>query len=55
MALKRAIRLQCSECKRINYLSRKNQKANPDKLELNKYCKWCKKTTVHKETKDYRK
>ena len=55
MAIKRAIRLQCSECYRKNYLSRKNQKANPDKLELKKYCKWCKKATIHKETKDIKK
>lgn len=39
MALKRAIRLQCSECQRKNYLSRKNAKVHPDKLALNKYCK----------------
>lgn len=55
MALKRAIRLQCSECARKNYLSRKNPKVNPDKLALKKYCKWCKKTTIHNETKDIKK
>ena len=29
----------------------KNKKNNPDRLEFNKYCKFCKKHTVHKETK----
>ncbi|MGL4947945.1 MAG: 50S ribosomal protein L33 [Mycoplasma sp.] len=55
MAIKRAIRLECSECKQKNYLSRKNNKVHPEKLELNKFCKFCRKTTVHKETKDIKK
>ena len=29
----------------------KNKKNTPDKLELNKYCPFCKKHTVHTETK----
>ena len=29
----------------------KNKKTNPDRIELNKYCKFCKKHTAHKETK----
>ena len=29
----------------------KNKKNTPEKLELNKYCKHCRKTTKHKETK----
>ena len=45
------IKLQCSECKRINYYSRKNKKTTQKKLELKKYCKWCKKHTLHKEMK----
>jgi len=55
MAIKRNIRLQCLDCKRINYLSKKNPKENPDKLVLNKFCKWCRKVTSHKETKDIKK
>ena len=45
------IRLECSECHRINYYSRKNKKTNKDRLELKKYCPSCKKHTLHKETK----
>ncbi len=51
MAVKRQVRLECTECKHINYLTKRNPKSTPDKLELKKYCKYCKKTTVHKETK----
>ncbi|WP_391591642.1 LSU ribosomal protein L33p [[Mycoplasma] cavipharyngis] len=51
MAIKRSIRLKCSDCQEINYLTKKNSKKHPDKLELNKYCKRCQKTSVHKETK----
>ena len=29
----------------------KNKKNTPDKLELNKYCPFCRKHTVHTETK----
>ena len=29
----------------------KNKKNNPDRLEMKKYCRFCKKHTVHRETK----
>lgn len=45
------IKLECTECKRINYFSHKNKKILKDRLELKKYCKFCKKHTLHKETK----
>lgn len=45
------IKLECTECKRINYFSRKNKKILKNRLELKKYCKYCKKHTLHKETK----
>ena len=45
------IKLECTECKRVNYFSRKNKKILKDRLELKKYCKHCKKHTPHKETK----
>lgn len=41
----------CTECKQRNYDSQKNKKNNPDRIEVKKYCKFCKKHTVHKETK----
>ena len=45
------IKLSCTECKRTNYFSKKNKKTIKDRLELKKYCKFCKKHTPHKETK----
>ncbi|HCP14275.1 MAG TPA: 50S ribosomal protein L33 [Peptococcaceae bacterium] len=43
--------LACTDCKQRNYTSSKNKKNNPDRLELKKYCKFCKAETTHKETK----
>ena len=45
------ITLRCNECKQRNYNTMKNKKNTPDKLELNKYCPFCRKHTVHTETK----
>jgi len=45
------ITLACTECKQRNYNTMKNKKNDPDRLEMNKYCKFCKKHTLHKETK----
>ena len=42
---------RCSECKQRNYNTFKNKKNTPDRLELNKYCPFCRKHTVHNETK----
>ena len=44
------ITLACTECKQRNYNTMKNKK-NDDRLEMNKYCRFCKKHTLHKETK----
>lgn len=45
------ITLACTECKQRNYDTYKNKKNNPDRIELKKFCKFCNKTTLHKETK----
>lgn len=45
------IALQCVECNRKNYTTKKNKKNRQGKLELKKYCKWDKKHTLHKEAK----
>ncbi|WP_187149953.1 50S ribosomal protein L33 [Candidatus Mycoplasma haematobovis] len=45
------IRFKCKECSNIGYLSRKNPKNTVDKLQLKKYCKWCRKSIVHQEIK----
>lgn len=51
MSQDRLIKLACTTCKRINYWSSKNRKLVTKKIELKKYCKWCKKGTKHKEIK----
>lgn len=45
------IKLECTQCKKINYYSSKNKKKLKDRLEMNKFCKTCKTHTAHKETK----
>ncbi|MBL8157928.1 50S ribosomal protein L33 [bacterium] len=51
MSQDQLIKLQCSVCKRTNYWTRKNKKLVTKKIELKKFCKWCKKSTPHKEVK----
>ncbi len=43
------ITLACQECKRRNYTTTKNKKQDSDRLELKKYCRFCRKHTPHKE------
>jgi large subunit ribosomal protein L33 len=47
------VKLQCSQCKKINYYTKKSKRMSSigKKLELKKYCKHCKKHTLHKEIK----
>ena len=37
------ITLQCTECKRKNYTSMKNKKTMTERLELKKFCPFCRK------------
>ena len=46
------VTLACTECKRRNYTTDKNKANNPDRMELKKYCRWCRKHTLHKETRE---
>ena len=45
------ITLVCTECKQRNYDTKKNKKNDPDRIELNKFCRFCRKHTLHKESK----
>ena len=49
--MRTAVTLACTVCKQRNYQTNKNKKNNPDRIELNKYCKFCNKETLHRETK----
>ena len=55
MATKAGVRdkltLSCEDCKQRNYQTYKNKRNDPDRLEMKKYCPFCKKHTNHKETK----
>ena len=51
MSQDRLLKLNCQDCKRTNYWTSKNKKLVERKIELKKFCKWCKKTVVHKEVK----
>ncbi|MCI7241134.1 MAG: 50S ribosomal protein L33 [Bacilli bacterium] len=45
------VSLVCEECKNSNYTVSKNKKNTTERLELNKFCNTCRKTTKHKEKK----
>lgn len=46
-----AITLACEVCKRRNYVTTKNKTNTKDRLELSKFCPWCRSHTAHKETR----
>jgi large subunit ribosomal protein L33 len=43
--------LACNECKRRNYNTTKNKKKTTERLEIKKYCPFCRTHTAHRETK----
>ncbi|MEC4587340.1 50S ribosomal protein L33 [Bacillus safensis] len=45
------ITLTCTETGDRNYITTKNKRTNPDRLELKKYSPRLKKYTLHRETK----
>ena len=45
------ITFQCSECKNRNYTSTKNKKTTTGRLEMKKFCPYCRKHHSHRETK----
>jgi large subunit ribosomal protein L33 len=45
------ITLACTECKRRNYSTTKNRKKSSERLEMNKFCRSCRKHTAHRESK----
>jgi large subunit ribosomal protein L33 len=51
MSQDNVIKLECTVCKTVTRRSHKNKKALKERLELSKYCRRCRKNTLHKETK----
>ncbi|GIG25478.1 hypothetical protein Cde04nite_17220 [Cellulomonas denverensis] len=45
------ITLACTECKERNYITKKNRRNNPDRLEMNKFCPRDGRHTLHRETR----
>ena len=45
------VTLAGTECKQRNYDTMKNKKNNPERLEMKKYCPFCRKHTAHRESK----
>jgi large subunit ribosomal protein L33 len=54
------ITIECIECRQnenqrssgvSRYLTSKNRRNTPDKLEIKKHCRYCNRHTVHKEIK----
>jgi large subunit ribosomal protein L33 len=43
--------LACETCKQRNYYTSRNKVNTTNKLELSKYCRFCRATKLHKETK----
>ena len=45
------IALQCTECDRRNYTTKKNRRNMQGKFEIKKYCPFDRKHTLHRESK----
>jgi large subunit ribosomal protein L33 len=43
------IGLECNECGHFNYLTERNKRNIEGKLKVKKYCRYCRKHTLHKE------
>ncbi|KKQ09086.1 50S ribosomal protein L33 [Candidatus Daviesbacteria bacterium RIFCSPHIGHO2_12_FULL_37_16] len=43
--------LECGDCKSRNYITQRNTTQTTEKIALKKYCKECRKTTLHQEFK----
>jgi len=45
------ITMACVDCKERNYITKKNRRNDPDRMELKKFCPRCKASTLHRETR----
>lgn len=54
-AKERYVTMACSECQRRNYYAHKSRGkivgGKTAKLELSKFCRWCRRHALHKEVK----
>ncbi len=45
------VALACVECKRRTYSTTKNKATHPERMELSKYCRFCRRHVTHRESK----
>jgi len=45
------VTLACEVCKRRNYITMKNKQNDRERIEMQKYCRWDRQHTLHKETR----
>ena len=45
------VTLACTECKERNYITKKNRRNDPDRIELKKFCPRDRRHTIHRETR----
>ncbi|MCS7221967.1 MAG: 50S ribosomal protein L33 [Anaerolineae bacterium] len=50
-AVRSVITLACVDCKERNYVTTKNRRNDPGRLELRKYCPRCRTHKLHRETR----
>ncbi|MBL7201916.1 MAG: 50S ribosomal protein L33 [Anaerolineae bacterium] len=50
-AVRLPVTLACTECRERNYLTEKNRQNDAGRLEMQKYCRRCRKHTLHRETR----
>ncbi|MFH1354538.1 MAG: 50S ribosomal protein L33 [Candidatus Omnitrophota bacterium] len=49
--MREIITLECTVCNNRNYTTTKDKRKQQGRLELKKYCRFCRKHAVHKEIK----
>jgi len=49
--MKKKLALACTVCGSRNYTKEVGAKVRTERLEINKYCRYCKTHTLHRETK----
>ncbi|MCM8811935.1 MAG: 50S ribosomal protein L33 [Candidatus Omnitrophica bacterium] len=49
--MREIITMACTQCSRRNYTTKRNKRLHTDRLELKKYCRFCRIHTLHRETK----
>ena len=45
------ITMACVDCKDRNYITKKNRRNDPDRIELKKFCPRDRRHTIHRETR----